>query len=566
MAMESEKWDLSWRSKPDPVDDLDEGLFASYYDFQIDPELDPLFQGQNSINAMQAQAKRPPSGSFDNTVPGVPKPEVHNLGWAVANHMENEAKNRKKPKAGEEPAIAEEGMREYLEDYWRLDPRIKKLAAQTVPATPVNLEWCFWHEPTCRAMATSIFATIVGDGIQIVTRNKKIKDILDKYNDEVLISDIIRDLVFDNIIHGDALFIKKYIKFGKDDEEKLRIFRIDMRTIRKIQHDFEGWTKWMQYAYVRHEVPKTKKNFDADSYDPMPLTDPNLEIRYGEKGSIHTTQILEEEALWFNLFRESPMKAILDVTIHKKWIIIFIRKSAYRYSTPVPVVKVGTEQHHPTSVDNYKKILKNASNRASMWRNFDSWAIPFNWDLHLEQPRATGNDMVQMVKFLNEEIMLALSGSISLYQNVGSALSSGGKTIMENYLNIIKGMRTKIAHVLVRNLYREVLIMAGFTEEELDKEANKFKIGWTELTNENMKDYVQTVLDMHNSGLMKDKVETRNLLRKQLPELEEVDDEGELNGDNLDVVQNKKQSLPEEDAVTDLLKQANGGKKKSAKS
>jgi len=535
------------KQKRNIIDDLDEGVFADYFDFSLDPDLDPRYYDLEDVYARDtAVAEAPPTYTLK-----------------VGSHSMQTKSEYKLPKRDKEDnvAIAEEGDIRYIDEYWRLDPRIKKLQAQIIPPTPVNLEWAFWHEPTCRAMATSIFATIVGDGPQIVTRNEKIKKILDDYNKFAMIVDIIRDLVFDNIIHGDALFLKRIVKIG--DVEKLKLFRIDMRTVRRLQHDFEGWLKWKQYAFVRAQLPKKKKDFENKAFDPMPMIDPNFEVIRGEKGMIHTTQMVEDEVLYFNLFRESPMMGVLDIAIHKKWIIIFMRKSAYRFSTPVPIITVGTELHHPTSVDNYKKILANASKRASMWRNFDAWAVPFNWRMQMEQPRDAGTAMVSMLEFLNKEIMLGLSGSISLFQNVGSAaLSTGTRSITENFLRIVRGMRTKIAYVLEK-LYREVLILEGFSEDELDKEKNMFEIDWTELTDESTKDYVDNVLKVAQAGLLKDKVEARNLLRKQMTGLEEIEDEAELNGDNKEEVMDlsPQEIIPDDDMIADIV----SGMQKGAK-
>jgi len=504
------------------VGDLDVGVFGAYSEFTLDPDLDPSLLAMSTMEEGMV-------GASD-----VPPEEAVEYEVSIGSHS-LETDPYKLPKRDEPAAIADEGDIRWMDEMWRLDPRLRKLDAQMIPPTPVNLEWVFWREPTCRAMATTIFATIVGDGPQIVTRNKKIQEALDRYNKDTMIVDVIRDLVFDNIIHGESLFIKRIVKIG--DEERLRIFRIDMRTVRRIQHDFEGWTKWKQYAFVRASLPDKKKEFEEPGYDPMPMVDPNFVIRRGEKGMVHITQMLDNEVLFFNLFRESPLMAILDLAVHKRWIIIFMRKSAMRFSTPIPIVTVGSELHHPSSVDNYKKILSNASKRASRWRNFDAWAVPFHWKVQMEQPRDSGSTMIGMLEFLNKEIMLALSGSISLFQNVGNALSTGGKSIAENFLRIVRGMRTKIGYVLEK-LYREVLIFEeGFTEEELEKEANKFEVDWTELSDESQKEYVETILGMHNAGLMKDKIETRELLRKQVPGLEDIDDEAELTMDAADVVQ-----------------------------
>lgn len=492
---------------------MDDGIFGAKFDFVLD---DYDVMGRGNVSAESASAEKPPSHII-----AASGTEPHG---APSKKSSFKLPNRDQP-----VAIGDEGDQNFVNEYWRLDPRIKKLESQMIPSTPVNLEWAFWHEPTCRAMGTTIYATIIGDGVQIITMNPAVKSTLDKYNDDNAIADVIRDLVFDNIIHGDSLFIKKVVKFN--NEERLKVFRIDMRTIRRIQHDFEGWLKWKQYAYVRGNMPESKKKFDDEDYDPLPMVDPNYELVRSDKGTIHTTQILESEVLHFNLFRESPMMAVLDLCVHKKWIINFMRKSAYRFSTPIPIIKIGTELHHPTSVDNYKKILKRASDRASEWRNFDAWAIPFNWDIKMEQPRDTGAIMVGMLEWLSKEIMLALSGSISLFQNMGNALSTGGQTIMQNFLRIVKGMQTKIGSVL-KTLYREVLILSGIDEQLLDTPEFEFRVGWSEMSDQNMKDYVALVLQMLQSGLLKNKIEARDLIRRQMPGLKDIREESELNGDN----------------------------------
>jgi len=523
-----------------------EGLFASYSDFHIDPWLD----AENKLvsEAMEARAKKPPKKG------GAPK--------------------RRRKKEGEEPpAIAEEGDLQFIEEMWRLDPRIQKIQVQMIPPTPVNLEWAFWHEPNCRAMGQTIYASIVGEGVQINTKNDKIRKALDKFNREILVMDIIRDMVIDNIIHGESVFIKRAVKV--EDVDTMKVFRIDMRTVRKIQHDFEGWRKWKQYAYVRASLPEKEKGFFDPKYDPMPMVDPNYQVYRGEKGMVHTTQLRDDEVLFFNLFRESPMMGILDMVIHKKWLVLFMRKTAQRFSTPVPVIRIGTPEYHPTSIDNYKKLLKSASKRASMWRNFDSWAIPFNWDLQLEQPRGTGIDFPSMIRFINNEIMMGLSGSISLFQNEGNALSTGGRTIEANFIRIVKGLRTKI-DIGLRSLYDEYLILTGIvkTKEDLDKPRNEYGVQFTELHDERTKDLIDGIVSMHEKGITKDAVETRNLMRPYYPDLEDVDDMEEFmesqGAGAPNAGDNDPDALPDDDTLSELIngaldKRANGEKKPTKK-
>jgi len=456
------------------------------------------------------------------------------------------------------PAVALEDEQYALDlYYWRLDPKITEIEDKLIEDTSYNREWCFNHDNLAQLVAFSIARLMVGDGVKFKSDNEEVVEYLNYWSGNVRktysiysLSSMIRDIIVDNLKHGEALFVKKEVDLDekgymsmpgvtkKPKEEKgtekkktkskkkkkgyrpeygdksLAVMKIDMRSVRTIEHEFFGLKKWIQYALVEPRVAdagkKTGKVFYDKDYIPGGYG-PDYGHLNRYRAKIHTTQITDRQAVHFNLYTTPPIKTVMQEISYKRWIIWAMRVAAERTAIPERWAKVGTAEDHPPD-DEYEDVLENAINLLQESRAGDVHAIPYNWEFgHIDMSRSS-MDFTRELNYLNEQIVLGLGSHMSLYQASGSDLATS--TVIEDMLiRAVAGMRKEISLVM-EELFRDVLRMAEF---DVDEDKNDFELVWEPLKAEAYRDFVDVIVrlaqtDINGKPLLEDRNEARKLL------------------------------------------------------
>jgi hypothetical protein len=454
---------------------------------------------------------------------------------------------------------------------WLLDRKIQEVNEKLIENTSVNRQWCYDADNLCQMVSSSISRLLIGDGITIFSENEDVSDYLTEWNKNVRktpsiysINAMIRDVITDNLVHSEALFAEhevvvneldmmdfskgsKKTKLSDGLSKTLAVFRIDLRTTRVIEHDFLALRKWLQYAYIPSEFVDEKnrepENFYSEDYKPGGVGLPDSYART-TRAAIHETQILDTDAVHFNLFPKAPIATVMQEIIYKKWIIWAMRVAAERTAIPERWARVGTETDHPPA-DQYEAVLLNALALLQKSRGGDVHAIPYNWEFgHIDMSRAK-MDFVSELSYLNEQIVLGLGSHMALYQASGSDLATS--TVIEDMLvRSIIGIREELTIVLM-NMYRKVLQTADIDPTD-DK--NEFEIIWSPLKADAYSDYVNVITSLANTEIngkpiLKDRNEARKMLENFLG-LEQIENDDEEDVSDFPVDDDDNPTTPEE--------------------
>jgi hypothetical protein len=456
---------------------------------------------------------------------------------------------------------------------YRLDVKIQEVQEKLILNTSSNRQWCYDNDNLSQLVSHSISRLMIGDGIAINAENDEVEDYINNWNKNVRktpsiysIDGLIRDIITDNLCHGESLYIKRKVKINeldqmvfpgttkkdknKDDiQETISLHRIDMRTVRTIEHDFIGIRKWLQYAYIPAEMiaeeNRTAKFFYSENYKPGGIGMPDYYYNTTVRSSIHTTQILDTEAVHFNLFTTPPIVPVMQEIVYKVWINWAMRVAAERTAIPERWARVGTELDHPPD-DEYEEVLQNALELLQMSRGGDVHAIPYNWEFGHIDMSGSKMDFVSELNYLNEQIVLGLGSHMALYQASGSDLATS--TVIEDMLiRAVIGMRKEIGNIL-SIFYTELLITVGF---DMEDEKNQFDILWSPLKADAYADYVRVIIDLaqteiNGKPIIKNRNEARKMLESFL-KLEPLDDDEEKEGETDDFPVEDTDTPPESD-------------------
>lgn len=421
------------------------------------------------------------------------------------------------------PAMSTEDVRTW-EDIWStygLDTQVAALKQKMVTITPQNKEFLFWRSDPAIFVSSSISNTILGEGITIQTDSEQVEEILSELMEDLsgagltskryTIADVIRDIVLDNALWGYYCVMKKRIG------GELTFHRLDPKTLLKIEHPIYGWVKYYQYAMVQSDLPglddnlteeEAKKRFESDKYKPATAGPYGLYIADAAKP--HEINIPAKKVHVFDLYKKPPVDGILDVMLHRLWLLYYIRKASERFAGPVPRVRVGTADHFPRDEEKYQALIRKTAKMAAQWRFGDAISYPWWMEVSFEEIR--GQFLVGLltqIDYLDKIIVKALGSSMAFYEAKGAELATG-RTIESVWLRQISGFREKIGLVL-KDMFKEYLAVKWDGEPD---QIPEFEVTWSSLTREDEDNFIQVIQNLFRDGLLKDMEEARALIQK----------------------------------------------------
>lgn len=435
------------------------------------------------------------------------------------------------------PAIQGEdtNLYEFLE-YFTLDDQIKELSAQMVERTAVNREWLFYNDDTCVNVGQSMSDAIYGNGVLIETQNEDVKSLLKFFfknlNGSELrhrrysLPEFIRDGIFSNMIHGEALFVKRVV----GENNRLGIFPIDVKTTVPLHHDFYGYKKYTQMAFVESDLPGVVNDKVADKKEDIEAARDKF---YSEEYQPKTRAFMydrrtlgkvkpikrnlpETHLFILNLFKKPLIDPLMESILNKKHMLYLMRKATEKFAGPLLLVKVGTPEAHPQDPTEYISILDTAAVQAAAARYGDSLAIPFNWDVKNIDVSARNFDFVAMIEWVNKTIIQGLGSSMDFYQSFGNTLGMSS-IIHDLWVRRINTIRNKFEDILF-DMSKAYLTSCDkqfkdYYPNKISKE--EFEITWAPLREDDRDRVVSTIIQLLTSNILKDPNEARQLLREQ---------------------------------------------------
>jgi len=405
-----------------------------------------------------------------------------------------------------------------------LDPELRKLKyVMASPSNKNNREYCFWISSTAQAFSYITASIIIGDGLRIRCENKRAKEIIENFNQEInvngeTIEEYITSTWIDELNHARSTW---RIAESKYLDSIIDIQRVDPKTLKKVKDAKEGWTGYVQ-TVGDYQSYRTKKQFYR-----------NLSKQYRERvmypPTVKDVEIPDEPdvLLRTSFFIEPPIASAIQYIIYKKIILYFMRKYSQKLWTPFLLFLIGDPKtpHYPDSPHEMQQAINDMAEIIPEIVSFGGASIPGNV-IPIEIGKGSAKEslsFIEYMNFLDKQIITAIFGSKSLMESSGVELATS-RTHMEILQFFIKGIRRKYSNRLVR-FYTKALLPA----HGIELKARELFVEFPPLKVEGSKELMEAIQIAVNIGMLKDRKELRKAGQMVLSWLnEEVDNNASI--------------------------------------
>lgn len=394
------------------------------------------------------------------------------------------------------------------ENYYYLDPDLKKIIDASIESNNYNNEVCYYLDEMAQSFGQMVAANIVGRGVKVSVKNNpeataKIRAFNNHINNNnEQLSDLIRDMWIDNLIFGFSLQRVGHMQKGPSDENvgDIELLRIPPRTITINRDPINGWRKFVQTPanYINYG---TYSNFMQMIIPPIGSVTPQINIPDDPR-----------ICLYVSLFRRPPMNAINKYIVLKNWITWFIKKYSEKLWSPLLLAFVGDQNNYPISSEEMQEDLDNTTDVLRQLKNFANASFPGNTRIEVIEPKNNGEIYLKFMESMDARIMSGLFGSMALRESTG--VYKGAAAPDEQLIHFLENVRDSIEFAIKRfYIYN---IVPGLTMEEIE-------LTWTELRSGQLKDIVKAFEIGCENIVFKNAQERRKALAQVFPSL--MDDE-----------------------------------------
>jgi hypothetical protein len=389
--------------------------------------------------------------------------------------------------------------------YYITDPDLLKMNQALIRDTFAHRHYLFWGDDTATSFAYMSSAILVGEGLNISTKTRKAKKIIDEWNNRInevgqTIEDYMTVAYIDNLIDGNSLWRTFVNPNPEFDAPKVDIQRISMGTVKKKKHPTLGGINWVQTASVPRDYISLKQfyNMAPDKHIEMKTVVSNIPNKLNC-------------CLHISLFDYAPVSSVRVQLVEKKWTYWFLRKFMEKHWTPFIIGYVGDPRNNrmPTNDEEMKDSLKWTANTIRQVRDFGGAAFPATTQLKVLDDKVArrGDIYLNTIDHLNKAIAIGLYATMSLRESSG--VSKAGQDIAEQgYIRTMRGFREKFANLL-KKFYAEVLLPAyGVNTETSDT----IKIAFSPIKLEGTYEILKAVEIAAKLGAFTDHREIRKIL------------------------------------------------------
>jgi len=425
------------------------------------------------------------------------------------------------------------------------DKDLKKLEYAMIKDTYVHRHECFWNDNVATSFANIMISFIVGEGIKVAVKDdEEAEKIIQRWNDEInvkhqTVEDLIGDIWLDNLIDGRSLW--RIFIDNKDEEHKVDLQRVSMRSVKIDIHPTQGWRRFIQ----THSVPKkirTKNSFYASDTLTM------LDVKPIQ------TVIPDEPTLAFyvSFFKKAPVSTVLQPMVNKRWTFWFIRKFSEKFWAPFLIGYIGDPEsgYMPMKREDIKDSLNFTVDALRKIRSFGVGAFMGTTKVDvLDTKTGQHSDIyVNYIDMYNKQIIHGLYGFIGIRET--GQREYGRDMVMQGLLRFVRGLREKIA-IKLRGLYTKVVLPAYGKER---KDTTDVNIIFPGINTENIRDVAYAIETAAKLGAFTDVTEIRRILNPLWKHIDENLDQAQIDEAKRIFLELSAPSRKEEDKPQDRAK------------
>ena len=418
--------------------------------------------------------------------------------------------------ADEEDSL--EGMWDYV-----IDSKIRGLKNVVVDDNPLNRHYCVKWESVSQSFIEITAKTIIGDGIQITSKNEAIASCIKDFNNSInvnedTIEDFFTECWRDAVIHGNSLWrIARYEWLDR----KIDLQRVDQRTIKRYVDRRFGWVKWVQQTSIAWQHShKSREEYYKDPNDPYNIFADNVTAAY-DLGNRIVIPFEPQTVIWIKNFTQPPVTAAMPLLLYKIWILFFMRKYSEKHWAPPVIAYIGDPKNNyfPYSPQELQNEINQMANDITRLRNFAGMATAgYNRVEPLKTDTAKSSEIyVKYLQHLNEEIMYSLFGSMGQRSAVGN-FKAISENVDEGWLRFVRGVRRKFEFALRRFYTRSLLPQNGI----FNSKAEDIEIKWSRLQTTPVDTLMSAIQKAVESGVFVSQQEVRNAAAEGFPLLDET--------------------------------------------
>jgi len=436
-------------------------------------------------------------------------------------------KDEERYKPSRKPVLLD--FAEYISN---LDPEIRRLRNVMIHPTQDNREYAFWNDSVSQSFTYITAYTIIGDGLRIHCPNKRAKEIIEGFNEEINvrhmnIEDYIVSSWIDEIVHANSYWRHD---FNKDYNYGVDMQRLDPKTIVKVRDPKYGWTKLIQKV-GQYKAHSSKAAFYSNATE----KDLNITTYPYSTREIH----IPDEPIRLtrtNFFYRPPIGSALHYITYKRWILYFMRKYSQKYWAPFLLFFIGDTKsnYYPDTDDEMQEAIDEVTNIIPDMSNWGGAAFPGNVRVEeLGKGSSRSSEIyVTYMDALDKQIMMSIFASMGLRESSGNELSTQ-RGLREGFLTFLRGMRRKYASILDK-FYTKCLLPTNGIKVSM----GDVQIEWDPLKFEASERLMNAITSGVNTGMFVDRNEVRRAGSEIWRWLKPIDNNEKI---DFDIIKNPQQ-------------------------